>query len=76
MLAAQSDDPERAFAELEATRPNTLLEVMRRQPIYYKANRFAVTGPNTGIVWPANSRPMYFELELACVIARRQGHST
>ena len=39
-----------------------------RQPIYYKCNRFAVTGPDTVVPWPAFSKVIDYELELACVI--------
>jgi 2-keto-4-pentenoate hydratase/2-oxohepta-3-ene-1,7-dioic acid hydratase in catechol pathway len=39
-----------------------------RQPLYYKANRFAVSGPGETIEWPAYSRIMDYECELACVI--------
>lgn len=38
------------------------------QPVYYKANRFSVSGPGDEIAWPAYSEVMDFELELACVI--------
>ena len=38
------------------------------QPIYYKANRFSVVGPEHDVVWPAYSAVMDYELELACVI--------
>lgn len=41
------------------------------QPIYYKANRFAVCGPDMDVVWPQYSQVMDFELELACVIGKR-----
>ena len=45
-------------------------EVWYKQPIYYKCNRFAVTGPETDIVWPAYSEWMDYELELACIIGK------
>ena len=40
------------------------------QPIYYKANRFSVIGPDANVTWPAYSMVMDYELELACVIGR------
>lgn len=40
------------------------------QPIYYKANRFSVIGPDADVKWPAYSMLMDYELELACVIGR------
>lgn len=38
------------------------------QPIYYKGNRFAVAGHNAVVEWPAYSRVIDYELEIACVI--------
>ena len=48
----------------------TIPDVWYRQPIYYKANRFSVAGPDADVVWPRYSQLMDFELELACVIGR------
>ena len=45
-------------------------ELFAKRPIYYKANRFAVTGPETDVVWPAYSRMMDYELEMGCVIGQ------
>jgi 2-keto-4-pentenoate hydratase/2-oxohepta-3-ene-1,7-dioic acid hydratase in catechol pathway len=70
LMALQAPDPAKALAELRVSRPNTILEAMRRQPIYYKANRFAVAGPDADIVWPSYSKVMDFELEMGCVIGR------
>ncbi len=42
--------------------------VWYQQPIYYKANRFSVNGPEADVVWPSYSQVMDYELELACVI--------
>ena len=44
--------------------------VWYQQPIYYKANRFAVNGPDADVVWPAYSQVMDYELELACVVGQ------
>lgn len=49
----------------------TIPDIHLQQPVYYKANRFAVAGPDEDILWPAHSRLMDFELELAIVIGRR-----
>ncbi|MFI4984678.1 MAG: hypothetical protein ACHP93_04715 [Solirubrobacterales bacterium] len=38
--------------------------VWYQQPIYYKANRFSVNGPDTDVVWPPYSQVMDYELEL------------
>jgi 2-keto-4-pentenoate hydratase/2-oxohepta-3-ene-1,7-dioic acid hydratase in catechol pathway len=44
--------------------------VWYQQPIYYKANRFSVSGPEADVLWPSYSQVMDYELELACVIGR------
>ncbi|HTP40447.1 MAG TPA: fumarylacetoacetate hydrolase family protein [Steroidobacteraceae bacterium] len=41
------------------------------QPLYYKGNRFAVTGPDQTVHWPTDSVLIDYELELACVIGAR-----
>ncbi|HRJ68042.1 MAG TPA: fumarylacetoacetate hydrolase family protein [Beijerinckiaceae bacterium] len=46
-------------------------QVWYDQPIYYKANRFAVCGPDIDVTWPRYSQVMDFELEMACVIGKR-----
>jgi 2-keto-4-pentenoate hydratase/2-oxohepta-3-ene-1,7-dioic acid hydratase in catechol pathway len=38
------------------------------QPLYYKCNRFATTGPDAEVSWPDYSQIIDYELELACVI--------
>jgi 2-keto-4-pentenoate hydratase/2-oxohepta-3-ene-1,7-dioic acid hydratase in catechol pathway len=38
------------------------------QPIYYKGNRFAVSGPEDEILWPRGETKLDFELEIAAVI--------
>ena len=47
-----------------------MLETMRRQPIWYKANRFAVVGPDHEVRWPAYSKLMDYELEMGMVLGR------
>ncbi|HEV8626235.1 MAG TPA: fumarylacetoacetate hydrolase family protein [Acidimicrobiia bacterium] len=42
--------------------------VWYEQPIYYKANRFSVVGPDTDVRWPAYAELLDYELELACII--------
>lgn len=49
-------------------RAKRMHEVFNVRPIYYKANRLAVTGPDTDVHWPAYSRLMDYELEMGCVI--------
>ena len=45
-------------------------QVFDERPIYYKANRFAVTGTDTDVVWPSYSRMMDYELEMGCVLGK------
>ena len=45
-------------------------KVWYEQPMYYKGNRFAISGPDDEIQWPAYSQVMDYELELACVIGK------
>ena len=45
-----------------------MLETMRKQPIWYKANRMAVSGPEQKIRWPSYSQVMDYELEMGMVI--------
>ena len=42
--------------------------VWYEQPIYYKANRFSVVGPDSDVHWPAYAELLDYELELACII--------
>ncbi len=64
---------ERARALSGAANPaqDAMLATFRQRPIYYKANRFAVVGPDVDVVWPSSSKLMDYELELAAVIGRR-----
>lgn len=48
--------------------PMPVPKIWYEQPIYYKGNRFAVAGPDGTIAWPAYSRVIDYELEIACVI--------
>lgn len=41
-----------------------------QRPVYYKGNRFSVTGHGADIVWPNGSNVIDFELEMAAVIGR------
>ncbi len=50
--------------------PQPIPDVWYRQPIYYKANRFSVVGPDADVIWPSYSNWMDFELELGCVIGK------
>lgn len=61
----------RTGANEPAQRHKDMAAVFKVRPIYYKANRFAVTGPDTVVTWPAYSQAMDYELEMGCVIGRR-----
>ena len=65
--AASEEEREALLAQAGAYRPPP---AWYQQPLYYKANRFAVSGPGDVIEWPAYSRVMDYECELACVIGR------
>lgn len=47
-----------------------IADVFYRQPIYYKANRFACIGTGHDIAWPRYGELLDYELELACWIGR------
>jgi 2-keto-4-pentenoate hydratase/2-oxohepta-3-ene-1,7-dioic acid hydratase in catechol pathway len=66
----KAPDPEAAYRELGTAEEDRVIETFRRQPIYYKANRFSVVGTDDDVEWPAYSRAMDFELEWACYIGR------
>ena len=68
--AARTPDPEAAFAQMDTSADDRVIETFNRQPIYYKCNRFAVVGADDDAIWPSYSRAMDFELELACYIGR------
>lgn len=51
-------------------RSKRMHEIFKVRPIYYKANRMAVTGPDTEVHWPAYSKMMDYELEMGCVIGK------
>lgn len=70
LAARRQADPAAAEAAMRASGRYAVPEIWYRQPIYYKANRFAVSDPDAAISWPAYSAVMDFELEIACVIGR------
>jgi 2-keto-4-pentenoate hydratase/2-oxohepta-3-ene-1,7-dioic acid hydratase in catechol pathway len=41
------------------------------QPVYYKANRFSVIGPEQDVIWPSYSQLMDFECEMGIVIGKK-----
>lgn len=64
-------DPAAALARLEASGLFAIPPVWYERPLYYKANRFSVVGPEAIIHWPAYAARMDYEMELAVVIGRR-----
>lgn len=47
-----------------------LPQVWYDQPIYYKGNRFSVSGPEDEILWPTGETRLDYELELGCIIGK------
>jgi 2-keto-4-pentenoate hydratase/2-oxohepta-3-ene-1,7-dioic acid hydratase in catechol pathway len=68
LRAAAAPDPRAALEELERSGQFTIPRVWYEQPIYYKANRFSVIGPDAEVLWPHYAQKMDYELELAVVV--------
>lgn len=65
--------PEQVQAELERLARTGALDpapVWFRQPLYYKANRFAVIGDGADVRWPRASQVLDYELEIGIFIGR------
>jgi len=69
--AAREPDPEAALKAMDTSEDDRVIDTFRRQPIYYKCNRFSVIGPDQDVIWPAYCRALDFELELACYIGKK-----
>jgi 2-keto-4-pentenoate hydratase/2-oxohepta-3-ene-1,7-dioic acid hydratase in catechol pathway len=69
--ARRSPDPEAAIRAMDTSADDRVLETFNRQPIYYKANRFAVIGMDEDVIWPSFSKALDFELEFGCYIGRK-----
>lgn len=63
--ATNADEKAALLAQAASYRPPP---VWYERPLYYKANRFSVSGPGDAIRWPGYSRLMDYECELACII--------
>jgi len=48
----------------------TIPEIWYDQPIYYKCNRFSVSGPEDEILWPFGETKLDYELELGAIIGK------
>lgn len=68
--ALRTPDPEATLAAMNTKADERVIETFRRQPIYYKCNRFATIGADDDVVWPSYSKALDFELEFGCYIAR------
>lgn len=68
--ALRTPDPEATLAAMNTKADERVIETFRRQPIYYKCNRFATIGADDDVVWPNYSQALDFELEFGCYIAR------
>lgn len=67
--AMQAPDAAKALAEIEKN-PPSVPPIFYQQPIYYKANRFAVIGTDQDVVWPSYSKFLDFELEFGVYIKK------
>jgi 2-keto-4-pentenoate hydratase/2-oxohepta-3-ene-1,7-dioic acid hydratase in catechol pathway len=68
IAAKQGPDPDKALAEIEQRGLPDAPPTFYKQPIYYKANRFAVIGTDEDVVWPPYSKFLDFELEFGVYI--------
>jgi 2-keto-4-pentenoate hydratase/2-oxohepta-3-ene-1,7-dioic acid hydratase in catechol pathway len=71
LAAARAEDPVAARSALGRSGRFDVPEIWHGQPLYYKANRFAVSGPGDEVHWPEYSELIDYELELAAVIGRK-----
>ena len=69
--ASGAPDPKKAEEEIRASGRFTIPSTWYAQPIYYKCNRFAVSGPEDEIRWPSYSQIMDYELEIAAIIGKK-----
>lgn len=53
-----------------AARGEDIPPVWHEQPVYYKGNHRSILGPGDEIPWPAYTRELDYELELAMVVGR------
>lgn len=66
----QGADPQAAVAKAHAAGQLAVPPIFYQQPIYYKANRFSICGPDEEVIWPDYSTYMDYECELACIIGK------
>ena len=70
MRAAKEPNPEQALEEFKSSGAYAIPPIWYDQPLYYKCNRFSISGHNQTIHWPNYSNVMDYELELACIIGK------
>lgn len=63
-------DPDAALRDMEARNILSIPQTFYEQPIYYKANRFAVIGTDDDVIWPSYSSYLDFELEFGVYIGK------
>jgi len=68
--ASQFPDPAAAMKQMEESNTLSVPKEFYEIPLYYKCNRFSVTGQGTDIVWPHYSKTMDYELEFAAIIGK------
>jgi 2-keto-4-pentenoate hydratase/2-oxohepta-3-ene-1,7-dioic acid hydratase in catechol pathway len=68
--ALRTPDPEATLKAMNTKADDRVIDTFRRQPIYYKCNRFATIGADDDVIWPNYSQALDFELEFGCYIAR------
>ena len=71
LRSEREDDPEAAYQRLKASGAYTLPPIWYDIPLYYKGNRFAISGHGGVVEWPPFAEHLDYELELACVIGKR-----
>lgn len=69
LRARSTPDPAASLAKWQAQGLFEIPLVWYEQPLYYKANRMSVVGPDADIVRPRFAKYMDYELELGIVIA-------
>ncbi len=65
------DTTEMAIAASGSKVGSSIPKVWYEQPLYYKGNRFSVTGPDSDVLWPSYSRFLDFELEWGIFVSRK-----
>jgi 2-keto-4-pentenoate hydratase/2-oxohepta-3-ene-1,7-dioic acid hydratase in catechol pathway len=68
--ARHEADPEAARRRMESEGEHLVPRAWYEQPIYYKTNRFSVTGPESDVLWPSYATELDFELEFGCYLGR------